>query len=66
MVACQFGLNKGNIMKNVIQILGAITFTIGFIALVAWGQTEEMCKTEVNKSKAEIQACNDHFTFSKK
>lgn len=53
-------------MKNVIQILGAITFFIGFIALVAWGQTEEMCKLELNKSKVEVQACADHFTFSKK
>lgn len=52
-------------MKNVIQILGAITFTIGLVALFAWGQTEEMCKTEVTKSKAEIQACADHFTFKK-
>ena len=53
-------------MKNVIQILGAITFTIGFIALVAWGQTEEMCKLEAHKNAAEVQACADHFTFSKK
>lgn len=52
-------------MKNVIQILSAITFFVGFVALVAWGQTEEMCKTEVNKSKAEIQACADHFSFKK-
>ena len=53
-------------MKNAIQILGAITFTIGFVALVAWGQTEEMCATEAHKNAAEIQACADHFTFSKK
>ena len=53
-------------MKNAIQILGAITFTIGFVALVAWGQTNEMCATEAHKNAAEIQACNDHFSFSKK
>ncbi len=53
-------------MKNAIQILGAITFFVGFVALVAWGQTEEMCKLELNKSASEIQACNDHFSFSKK
>ena len=52
-------------MKNAIQILAGITFFIGFIALVAWGQTEEMCTTEVTKSKAEIQACADHFSFKK-
>lgn len=53
-------------MKNAIQILGAITFTIGLVALFAWGQTEEMCKLERNKSASEVQACNDHFSFSKK
>ena len=53
-------------MKNAIQILGAITFTIGFVALVAWGQTNEMCATEAHKNAAEIQACADHFSFSKK
>lgn len=53
-------------MKNAIQILSAITFFVGFVALVAWGQTEEMCATEANKSKAEVQACADHLTFSKK
>lgn len=52
-------------MKNAIQILSAITFTIGFIALVAWGQTEEMCKLERNKSASEVQACANHFSFKK-
>ena len=52
-------------MKNVIQILAGITFFIGFIALVAWGQTEEMCKMEAHKNAAEVQACADHFSFKK-
>ena len=52
-------------MKNVIQILGAITFFVGFVALVAWGQTEEMCATEAHKNAAEVQACADHFSFKK-
>jgi len=52
-------------MKNAIQILSAITFTIGFIALIAWGQTEEMCATEAHKNAAEVQACNDHFSLKK-
>ena len=52
-------------MKNVIQILGAITFFIGFIALVAWGQTEEMCKLELNKSASEKQACATHWSPAK-
>lgn len=52
-------------MKNAIQILGAITFFVGFVAIVAWGQTEEMCATEAHKNAAEIQACNDHWSPAK-
>ena len=52
-------------MKNAIQILGAITFFVGFVAIVAWGQTEEMCATEAHKNAAEIQACNDHWSPEK-
>lgn len=52
-------------MKNVIQILGAITFTIGFVALVAWGQTEEMCATEAHKTTSEKQACAAHWSLAK-
>ena len=52
-------------MKNAIQILGAITFFVGFVALVAWGQTEEMCATEAHKTKSETQACKNHLSFKK-
>ena len=52
-------------MKNAIQILSAITFFIGFIALVAWGQTEEMCATETNKTTSEKQACATHWSPAK-
>jgi len=52
-------------MKNAIQILGAITFFVGFIALVAWGQTEEMCATEAHKTAAEVQACATHWSLAK-
>ena len=52
-------------MKNAIQILGAITFFVGFVALVAWGQTEEMCATEAHKTTSEAQACKTHWSPAK-
>lgn len=47
-------------MKTV--ILG-VAISALLVSFFAWGQTEEMCATESNKTAVEAQACEAHWSF---
>jgi len=49
-------------MKTV--ILG-LAVSAMLVSLIAWGQTEEMCKLESNKTAVEVQACATHWSLAK-
>jgi len=49
-------------MKTIIL---SLAITAMLVSLFAWGQTEEMCKLESNKTAAEAQACKAHWSFVK-
>lgn len=51
---------KGLKMKSLVESVIGLCLVFSIVALFAWGQTEEMCKTEKNKTAAELQACKDH------
>lgn len=47
-------------MKAVTEAFVGLAIVFAIVAMFAWGQTEEMCKMEKNKTAAEVQACKDH------
>lgn len=47
-------------LKSLVESVVGLVLVFSIVALFAWGQTEEMCKTEKHKSAAEVQACKDH------
>ena len=49
-------------MKTVIL---SLVISAMLVSLFVWGQTEEMCATEVHKTKSETQACKTHWSPAK-
>ena len=60
-VSC-FNFLKGIFMKTVIL---SLVISAMLVSLFVWGQTEEMCATEVHKTKSETQACKTHWSPAK-
>jgi len=47
-------------MKTVIL---SLVISVMLVSFFAWGQTHEMCATESNKTAAEAQACETHWSL---
>lgn len=47
-------------LRSWVEPVIGLCLVFSIVALFAWGQTEEMCKMEKNKTAAEVQACKDH------